>query len=95
MTDTITLSATPIEIEVAYEIIDLEIAMKPLLAEIRELQEKLKTIRQKRYDMVILYESGVRFIYKRNIDGIVVYEDENKRLIDFEEVKTIQRKLNF
>ena len=95
MTDTITLSANPVEIEVCYEIVDLEIAMKPIQAEIRELQEKLKTIRQKRYDMVMLYESGTRYIYKRVIDGIVVYEDENKNRIDFEEVKVIQRKLNF
>ena len=96
MTNTNTPELTSVEeIELAYEIVDLEIAMKPIQAEIRELQEKLKAIRQKRNDMVLLYESGIEFIYKKIIDGIVVYEDVNKNRIDFEEVKTIQRKLNF
>ena len=96
MTDTIAPELTSVEqIELVYEIVDLEIAIKPIQAEIRELQEKLKTIRQKRNDMVMLYESGIEFIYKKIIDGVVVYEDVNKNRIDFEEIKTIQRKLNF
>ena len=96
MTDTIAPELTSVEeIELVYEIVDLEIAMKPIQAEIRELQEKLKAIRQKRNEMVVLYESGIEFIYKKIIDGVVVYEDVNKNRIDFEEIKTIQRKLNF